>query len=41
MNSRPVVLVMGVSLPMGTLSGNMEGGFLTRDSEGKIKRDIY
>jgi len=27
----------GVSLPMGTLLGNIEEGSLTGDSEGKIK----
>jgi len=30
----------GVSLPMGTLLGNMGGDSLTGDSEGKIKRYI-
>jgi len=30
----------GVSLFMGTLLGNMEGGSLTGDSEGKIKKGI-
>jgi hypothetical protein len=39
MKIRAVVLVMGVSLPMGTLLGNL-GGSLTGDSEEKINRDI-
>jgi hypothetical protein len=30
----------GVSLSTGILLGNMEGGSLTVDSEGQIKRDI-
>jgi hypothetical protein len=30
----------GASLSMGTLLGNMDGGSLTGDSEGKIKRYI-
>jgi hypothetical protein len=40
MKSRPVALVTGVSLSMGTLLGNMEGAPLPGTLEGKIKRDI-